>query len=401
MIPVTEARQRILAQMPLMPAEWISIAEADGRVLAEPAIAQRTQPPADLSAMDGYAVLGSDVAQPGAVLTCVGESAAGHGHEGAVKPGECVRIFTGAPLPAGTDTILIQEDTDVSGRSVTAWESVPGGTYVRRAGLDFRAGETGLVPGRELAPRDLGLLAAMNVPWVGVRRRPRIALLSTGDELVRPGEALGPNQIVSSNAISLAALVRRAGAEPVDIGIAPDRPDALAEAASRANGCDMLVTLGGASVGDHDLVQDVLANEGLALDFWRIAMRPGKPLMFGQFGDVRLLGLPGNPVSAVVCGLLFLRPAIRQMLGADDIEPQIRTAMLGRDLPGNDRREDYLRSELRINADGQATVTPFARQDSSMLHVLSRAGALAIRAPHAPALSAGSPISFIPLNGLI
>ncbi len=401
MIPVTEARQRILAQMPLMPAEWVSIAEADGRVLAEPAIAQRTQPPADLSAMDGYAVRGADVAEPGASLVCVGEAAAGHAHDGTVNPGECVRIFTGAPLPPGTDTILIQEDADVSDTAITAREAVGLGTYVRRAGLDFRSGETGLEPGRDLAPRDLGLLAAMNVPWVGVRRRPRIALLSTGDELVRPGEALGPNQIVSSNAISLAALVRRAGAEPVDIGIAPDRPDALAEAASRAAGCDMLVTLGGASVGDHDLVQDVLANEGLALDFWRIAMRPGKPLMFGQFGDVRLLGLPGNPVSAVVCGLLFLRPAIRRMLGADDIGPQVRTATLGRDLPQNDRREDYLRSELDIDADGQATVTPFARQDSSMLHVLSRAGALAIRAPHAPALTAGSPISFIPLSGLI
>lgn len=401
MIPVIEARQRILAQMPLMPAEWVSIAEADGRVLAEPAIAQRTQPPADLSAMDGYAVVGTDVAQPGASLTCVGEAAAGHAHDGAVKPGECVRIFTGAPLPPGTDTILIQEDADVSGDQVTPREAIRTGTYVRRAGLDFRAGETGLDPGHDLAPRDLGLLAAMNVPWVGVRRRPRIALLSTGDELVRPGEALGLNQIVSSNAISLAALVRRAGAEPVDIGIAPDRPDALAEAAARAAGCDMLVTLGGASVGDHDLVQDVLANEGLALDFWRIAMRPGKPLMFGQFGDVRLLGLPGNPVSAVVCGLLFLRPAIRQMLGADDIEPQVRTATLGRDLPENDRREDYLRSELTIDADGHATVTPFARQDSSMLHVLSRAGALAIRAPHAPPLSAGSPVSFIPLTGMI
>jgi len=401
MIPVIEARQRILAQMPLMPAEWVSIAEADGRVLAEPAIAQRTQPPADLSAMDGYAVLGADVARPGASLTRVGEAAAGHAHAGVVKPGECVRIFTGAPLPPGTDTILIQEDADVSGDRVTAREAVRTGTYVRRAGLDFRTGETGLEPGRDLNPRDLGLLAAMNVPWVGVRRRPRIALLSTGDELVRPGEALGPNQIVSSNAISLAALVRRAGAEPVDIGIAPDRPEALAEAASRAAGCDMLVTLGGASVGDHDLVQDVLADEGLALDFWRIAMRPGKPLMFGRFGDVRLLGLPGNPVSAVVCGLLFLRPAIRQMLGADDIEPQVRTARLGRDLPENDRREDYLRSELGIDAEGTATVTPFDRQDSSMLHVLSRAGALAIRAPHAPALAAGSPVSFIPLTGMI
>lgn len=401
MIPVAEARARILAQMPQMPAEWISIAEADGRVLAEPAIAQRTQPPADLSAMDGYAVLGTDVVSAGASLNCIGESAAGHAFDGEVKPGECVRIFTGAPLPPGTDTILIQEDTNVSGTTVVTTEALKTGTYVRRAGLDFRAGETGLQPGRDIGPRDLGLLAAMNVPWVGVRRRPRIALLSTGDELVRPGEALGPNQIVSSNAISLAALVRRAGAEPVDIGIAEDRPDALAEAAARAAGCDMLVTLGGASVGDHDLVQDVLGDKGLALDFWRIAMRPGKPLMFGQFGDVRLLGLPGNPVSAVVCGLLFLRPAIRRMLGAEDVEPEVRTATLGRDLAENDRREDYLRSELHLDADGHATVTPFARQDSSMLHVLSRAGALAIRAPHAESLKAGSPISYIPLTGMI
>lgn len=397
MIPVAEARERILAALDVTPAEWVGIDRASGRVLAADVAARRTQPPADLSAMDGYAVRAADTA-PGGELRQVGRSAAGHGHDGAIGPGETVRIFTGAPLPPGADAILIQEDAETEGDIVRPREAVAPGTYVRPAGLDFREGETGMTAGQAIAPRNIGLLAAMNVPWLSVRRRPRIALLSTGDELVRPGETPGPNQIISSNALSVGALVEKAGGEAIDIGIAPDEPDALAEAGRRAAGCDMLVTLGGASVGEHDLVQDVLGGKGLDLHFWRIAMRPGKPLMFGHFGDIPLLGLPGNPVSSLVCGIIFLQPAIRHMLGAADTVPPKLRGRLGRDLAANDRREDYLRSAVTRDAHGEATVTPFDRQDSSMLLVMSRANALAIREPHAEAAAAGEIVEYIPLD---
>ena len=397
MIPVREARDRILAALEATPAEWVGLERASGRVLALDAKARRTQPPADLSAMDGYAVRARDT-EGGEPLKLVGESAAGHGFSEAIRPGETVRIFTGAPLPEGADAILIQEDAEAAGEIVHPKEAVTAGTYVRPAGLDFREGDDGMAAGQEIGPRNIGLLAAMNVPWVAVRRRPRIALLSTGDELVRPGETPGPNQIISSNALSVGALVEKAGGEAVDIGIALDRPDALAEAGARAAGCDMLVTLGGASVGDHDLVQDVLGGKGLDLDFWRIAMRPGKPLMFGRFGDIPLLGLPGNPVSALVCGVIFLRPAIRRMLGAEDLAPPLLRAALGRDLAANDRREDYLRSIAERGADGRVTVTPFGKQDSSMLSVMSRANALTVRAPHAEAAARGDMVDYIALD---
>jgi molybdopterin molybdotransferase len=352
-----------------------------------------------MSAMDGYAVRAADTGT-GQPLRQIGESAAGRGFSGSIGPGETVRIFTGAPLPEGADAILIQEDAEAEGDVIRPREAVRSGTYVRPAGLDFREGDAGMAAGQEIGPRNIGLLAAMNAPWVPVRRRPRIALLSTGEELVRPGEAPGPDQIISSNALSVGALVARAGGEAVDIGIALDRPDALAEAGRRAAGCDMLVTLGGASVGEHDLVQEVLGGKGLDIDFWRIAMRPGKPLMFGRFGDVPLLGLPGNPVSALVCAVIFLRPAIRAMLGAEDTLPPLRRGRLGRDLPPNDRREDYLRSIAVRGDDGLQTVTPFERQDSSMLSVMSRANALAVRPPHAPAMAAGEPIDYIALDHL-
>lgn len=400
MIPVAEARARILGALSHSPVEHVSLENALGRVLAEDAAARRTQPPSDLSAMDGYAVRAADTEAGKPPLRLIGESAAGRGFDGAMGPGETVRIFTGAPLPPGADAILIQEDATADGESITPTESVETGTYVRPAGLDFREGETGLEAGTWLSPRQIGLLAAMNVPWLPVRRRPRIALLSTGDELVRPGEPVGRDQIISSNALSVAGIVRLAGGEPIDIGIAPDRPDALAECAAQARGADMLVTLGGASVGDHDLVQDVLGAKGLAIDFWRIAMRPGKPLMFGSHDGMPLLGLPGNPVSSLVCGLIFLRPAILTMLGVPDPEPVIHKGVLGAAMSENDRREDYVRSRLSTGPDGEAVVTPFPRQDSSMLSVMSEARALVIRPPHAPALGEGAPIDYIALDGV-
>jgi molybdopterin molybdotransferase len=400
LIPVAEARERILSAQSLAPVEHISLETALGRVLAEDVEAARTQPPSDLSAMDGYAVRAADTDAGKPPLRLIGESAAGHGFAGEMQPGETVRIFTGAPLPAGSDAILIQEDAEAEDDLIQPTEALKPGTYVRAAGLDFRAGDIGLSAGTRLSPRHIGLLAAMNVPWVAVRRRPRIALLSTGDELVRPGQLVGKDQIISSNALSVAGIVRLAGGEPLDIGIAPDRADALADCAANAAGADMLVTLGGASVGDHDLVQDVLGNKGLALDFWRIAMRPGKPLMFGKYGDMPLLGLPGNPVSSLVCGLIFLRPAILSMLGVEQTDPVIRRGVLGTDMSGNDQREDYVRSRIHEDESGQQTLLPFPRQDSSMLSVMSEAQALVIRPPHAPKVTAGEQIEYIALDGV-
>lgn len=400
MIPVEEARARIQAALPLMPAETIGIGAGLGRVLAADVAARRTQPPVAVSSMDGYAVRASDVATLPATLRTIGSSAAGGGFEGAVGPGQAVRIFTGAPVPEGADTVVIQEDVDVipgETGQIRVREAGGPGAHIRPAGLDFREGDVGLHAGRALTARDVGLAAAMNVPWLQVRRRPRIALLSTGNELVRPGEPIGPNQIVSSNAFALGALVRAAGGEPVDLGIAPDDRAELARIAAGATGADLLVTTGGASVGEHDLIHSVLGEAGASIDFWRIAMRPGKPLMFGRAMGVPLLGLPGNPVSALVCAMVFLLPGLRAMLGATQ-ESATETARLGRDLAANDRRQDYLRSSLARDKAGWVA-TPYAKQDSSMLSYLAQADCLVIRPPLAPAAKAGDPVEIIRLSG--
>ncbi len=398
MLSVVEARARILSAFAPLPAETAAVTQALGRVLARPLVARTTQPPAAVSAMDGYAVRGADVARLPASLTVVGEVAAGTSLERSIGPGEAARIFTGAPLPAGSDTIVIQEDVEREGERITLTEASETGRYVRPQGLDFRAGETALPPGRRLTARDLGLAAAMDHAWLPLHRRPRVAILATGDEVVMPGDPRGPSQIVSSNAFSLSALVEAEGGLAVNLGIAPDRGDALKELARGAAGCDLLVTTGGASVGKHDLVRSALSESGLDLDFWKIAMRPGKPLLFGRLGETPLLGLPGNPVSTLVCGLVFLRPILRHLQGLPS-DPATLTAKLGIDLAANDRREDYLRSEVEWSETGEATVTPFARQDSSMLAVLSRADALAVRAPFAPPAKAGEPITILPLDG--
>ena len=399
MISVAEALDRILADLPAAAAETVGVGEAAGRALAEDVRARVTQPPLDLSAMDGYAVRAADVAAAPATLKVVGEAPAGGAYGRRLEAGEAVRIFTGGPLPEGADAIVIQEDAERDGARVTVREGAPKGRYVRPAGLDFRAGEVGLAAGRILGPRDLGLAAAMNVPWLAVRRRPRVALLATGDEIVRPGEPIGPNQIVSSNALALAALVRASGGEAIDLGIARDDPSALQTAAEGARGADLLVTLGGASVGEHDLVRSALGERGLSLDFWQIAMRPGKPLMFGRVGDTPMLGLPGNPVSSLVCGLLFVRPAIRRMLRVEPASPPRGRAILGRDLPANDRREDYLRSRTETAADGTLVAIPFDKQDSSMLSLLARSDCLVMRPPHAPAARAGEAVQILQLDG--
>jgi molybdopterin molybdotransferase len=399
MISVEEARNRILAALAPLPAETIAVSEAAGRVLAEDVAARRTQPPFAVSAMDGWAVRATDVAKVPAILQQIGQAPAGGAFDGTVGPNQAVRIFTGGPLPSGADCIVIQEDADASGTKITVREGAAAGTYVRPAGLDFTAGEICLKAGRRLTPADVGLAAAMDVPWLPVHRKPRIALLATGNELVRPGEPVGPHQIVSSNAPALAALIRGVGGEATDLGIARDERESLLAMAEGARGTDMLVTLGGASVGDHDLVQKVLGERGLKLDFWQIAMRPGKPLMFGNVAGIAMMGLPGNPVSSLVCALIFLVPALQRLLGLAPRSQPRATARLGCDLAANDRRQDYLRATLAWDAAGHPVATPFAKQDSSMLSRLAAADCLVLRAPLAPAVKAGETVEIISLAG--
>ena len=325
MIPVAEAVARITSAFSPLPAETVPLAAAHGRVLAADIVARLTQPPFAVSAMDGYAARAADVADPPVTLRQIGSVPAGARFEGTVGPGETVRIFTGAPVPDGADTIVIQENTRRDGDAITVRAGAPAGRYIRPAGLDFRAGEVGVAAGRRLDARAIGLAAAMNQPWLTVRRRPRIALLATGDEIVMPGEPLGEPDRELQHARAQGG-GGGCGGEAIDLGIARDDADSLVRLAAGADGADLLVTTGGASVGEHDLIRSALKDEGLTLDFWKIAMRPGKPLMFGTVGGTRLLGLPGNPVSSLVCALVFLRPALARMLGYRRGRPTGRAA---------------------------------------------------------------------------
>ncbi len=398
MLSVAEALARITAAFAPLPGETVGLAEALGRVLAEDVAARVTQPPTDVSAMDGYAVRAADVAEAPATLRRIGESAAGAGFAGAVGPGETVRIFTGAPLPEGADAVVIQEDTETEGDAVTMLESAPAGRFVRPAGLDFDKDQVLLRAGMVLSARDVGLAAAMNVPWLKVRRRPRIAHMATGNEVVMPGEPLGPDQIISSNSLALGAYVEALGGEPINLGIARDDEDSLRAILAGARGADLLVTLGGASVGEYDLVRKVLGDEGLDLTFFRVAMRPGKPLVFGRLGDVPVLGLPGNPVSVGVTSVLFLKPAMEVMLGIRRAEGPAATALLGRDLGENDRRQEYMRATVDVDGDGALVATPFDAQDSAMMAGLARADCLVVRPPHAPPAKAGERVEIIRLR---
>jgi len=393
LLPVSEALARVLASAPhRLGVETLPLAQCAGRTLASDLAALRTQPPFAASAMDGYAVRAADIATPPTTLKIIGASAAGHSYAGAVGPGEAVRIFTGAPLPEGADTIIIQEDTKADGQRVMCLQSEPVGRNIRKAGLDFARGDVLLPNGRRLGPPELALAGAMNHGVLNVARRPRVALLATGDELVAPGENPGPDQIVASNTYAVQAYAEAAGAKTIDLGIAADTFAALEERikAARAAKADVLVTLGGASVGDHDLVQSALSREGMELGFWRIALRPGKPLMHGRIGDMRILGLPGNPVSAIVCGVLFLTPLIRALCGDPNAgADRTEAAVLGADLRENDNRQDYMRASLAPGGDGLPIATPFGRQDSSMLRVLAQSECLVIRPPHATAAKKG------------
>ncbi len=391
LMPVAEALRRVLADAKPLPAERVPLNEAFGRVLTEDVVALRTQPPAAVSAMDGYAVRASDVEQAPVTLKVIGEVAAGHPFAGQIGPGEAARIFTGGVLPQGADTVIIQELTALAGDSVTIQKSIAKRRNVRDQGIDFERGHMLLRKGRQLADRDLMLAAAMNHPTLNVHRRPKVAVLGTGDELVPPGGNPQPGEIVYSNGFGLSALARAEGAEVHDVGIARDRIEDIVSAVRRARerSVDILVTSGGASVGEHDLVQRALASEGLDLSFWRVALRPGRPMMHGRLTGMQVLGLPGNPVSSYVCAFLFLVPLIRRLAGRQDTEHVPESARLGCALPANDERADYLRATLTSGPDGPLA-TPLPAQDSSLMAPLAKADCLLIRQPYAPAATAGS-----------
>ena len=397
MLSVADALALVLADARELPPIEAELINAHGRVLAADVKALRTQPPAPVSAMDGYAVRSSDVVSAPARLRVIGEVAAGRPFERAIGPGEAARIFTGGVVPSGADTIVIQEHATRAGDEVTVTRPASRGRNIRVEGLDFRAGDVLLARGHRLTGRDLGLAAAMNHATMPVYRRPKVALLATGDELVAPGSNPGPGQIVYSNGFALRAMMRAEGADVIDLGIAPDRLDETIAAVRRARaaGADVLVTTGGASVGDYDLVQKAFAAEGMTLSFWKVAMRPGRPLMHGRIGEMHVLGLPGNPVSAFVCGLLFLVPLLRTLSGRSDVSLPTESAVLGASQPANDERADFLRATLKRNGGGQLVATPFPTQDSSMVGVLAKADCLVIREPYALPAEAGSACAIV------
>jgi molybdopterin molybdotransferase len=396
LLSVAQALERVLEHAAPLPAVEVPLSEAAGLVLAYPLKARRTQPPADVSAMDGYAVRAADVANAPARLKIIGEVAAGRPVAQHVGPGEAARIFTGGVMPGGADTVVIQEHATRDGDHVAVAKPSSKGRHIRVHGLDFRKGDSLLAAGHRLTPRDLALAAGMNHPLVPVHRRPKIALFATGDELVPPGAEPSLGQIVSSNNYALGALVRGEGAVVADLGIVGDQFDDTVAAVRRARegGADILVTSGGASVGDYDLVQKAFTAEGMALAFWRLALRPGRPLMNGRLGGMHVLGVPGNPVSAFVCGFLFLMPLIRCLAGRSDLTHPIESALLGCDLMKNDERADYLRATLTNGPQGPVA-TPFPVQDSSMMAPLAKADCLVIREPFESAANAGSPCRIV------
>jgi molybdopterin molybdotransferase len=399
MITVEAALERVLAGIVPLPAETVALPQAAGRVLAADSAARVSHPPLAVASMDGWALRAADVATVPARLAIIGESVAGRPAAGTVGPGQAMRIFTGAPVPAGADAVVRQEDAARDCDHVAIAAAVPAGRFIRPAGMDFPAGKVLLRAGTAMGPRHIGLAAAMNLPWLAVRRRPLVAVLSTGDEIRMPGEPLAAAQIPGANGPALAALVEAHGGIARQIGIAADSRDSLAALVEAAAGADLLVTSGGASVGDYDLVGDVLTAAGMNLDFWKIAMKPGKPLMFGRMGRTPVLGLPGNPVSALTCALLFLVPMLRAFAGLPTA-PATAAARLGADLPANGERRDHMRATLAHQADGSLVATPLGRQDSAMLSGFAAADCLIIRPEHTAAAKAGDVVTVLPLAGM-
>ena len=398
LMPVADAYAAVLRDAAALPEETVSLTEAHHRTLSRDIAALRTQPPAAMSAMDGYAVRAADAAL-GARLKVIGEVAAGRPFDQAIAAGQAARIFTGGVVPDGADAIVIQEDTTQDGDTVIVNEASTPGKNIRKAGIDFNQGDVLLSRGALLNDRALALAAGMNHPRLPVHRRPRIAILATGDELVAPGSSLAPGQIIFSNVFALTALARSEGAETIDLGIARDTLESTTDGIRRArnSGADVLVTTGGASVGDHDLVQAALKAEGTDMAFWKIAMRPGKPMMHGKLGPMRVLGLPGNPVSSYICAYLFLVPLIRALSGRTQIDHVFEQATLGRELPANDQRQDYLRARLDAGGDGLPIATSVGAQDSSLVANLAAAQALIVRPPFVPAAPAGSTCTILRL----
>lgn len=396
MISVDEAVYRIKSAFSALESESVPLNEAAGRVLSSDVHSRQAQPPAAVSSMDGYAVRSVDAAEPGAKLVVIGNAPAGHPFVGSLGPGQAIRIFTGSVVPEGADAIVIQEDTAAEGGRVILNTVATPGRHIRTAGLDFKSGEVIAKADHRLTPRDLALIAAGDVANAAVRRRPRIAFAATGDELSLPGTPRKPGGIVASSGFGLAAMIDQWGGIAIDLGILPDTQEAVASIADHSKLADLVVTIGGASVGEHDLVQKALGPKGFELDFWKIAMRPGKPLIFGRLGNTPLLGLPGNPVSTLVCALLFLRPAVSAMLGiAQNTNPL--TARLATELRPNDGRQDYLRARSEVR-DGELWVEPFPIQDSSMLSALAAADVLIVRPPHAPLGEIGDWVSVLSLE---
>jgi len=400
LMPVADAYAAVLKDAAALSEETIALIDAHHRTLARDIAALRTQPPAAMSAMDGYAVRAAD-ARSGARLKVIGEVAAGRPFNDAIGAGQAARIFTGGVIPDGADAVVIQEDTTRDGDIVIVNEASTPGKNIRFAGIDFKEGDVLLPRGTRLNDRALALAAGMNHPHLPVHRRPRIAILATGDELVAPGSSLAPGQIIFSNVFALSALIRSEGGDPIDLGIARDTLDSTSSGIRRARdlGVDVLVTTGGASVGDHDLVQTALKAEGVDMAFWKIALRPGKPMMHGRLGPMRVLGLPGNPVSSYVCAFLFLVPLIRALSGRTVVDHPLEQAVLGRDMPANDKRQDYLRARLDVGSDGLPVATSVGAQDSSLVANLAAANALIIRPPFAPAAPAGSLCTILRLPG--
>jgi len=395
LIPLNDAFAKVEEGIHTLPVEMVSVSDAQGRVVAEDVAARLTQPPAPVSAMDGYAVVSSDIVSQPVTLTRIGESQAGGPFAGSVQSGQCVRIFTGAPLPAGADGVIMQEDTEVSGDQITFKEVAFEGKFVRRAGLDFCEGDVLIKKGKLLSARDVGLLCAMNVPWVHVYRKPRVAILATGDELVMPGDAMQTSQIISSNSLLIGAMVKAMGGVPINLGIAGDSESSLRSMLAGVDGADLLVTIGGVSVGEYDLVRNVLGEEGLDIDVYRIAIRPGKPFMFGRIKNKPAMGLPGNPVSAYVTAFIFLRAALKKMQGLPFEQDKPVRAVLGSDIGANGGRQDYMRAVFSRDEEGRSVATPYDKQDSSMLANLAGCEGFIVRPVNAPAQQAGDMVNVI------